>query len=131
MATPLCVLVLAKERVTRDVIRQAIVGDSRLTLVVESGDELEAIMMSEKHQPDIVLFDLALKKMTPERVSALIKQSCPRAEIVLLTNCPSEGEQGQTASVSHVSAVLAKEDIPGRLLSVLHSLLKNKPDKSN
>ena len=122
MADALRVLVVERDRATRDKIREELARDPTLTLEAETGDEVAAVMLAEQHKFDIVLLELALRKFAAATVATLVKKSCPLAKIVLLTDTSSEGMQTQAPSLSFASAFLRKDEIPARLLPLIHSL---------
>ena len=60
---PIRVLLADDERPLRDALRLLVNADSGMTVVAEAGDGAEAVDLSAKFSPDVVLMDLQMRVM--------------------------------------------------------------------
>ncbi|MCS6859666.1 MAG: response regulator transcription factor [Abditibacteriales bacterium] len=60
-----------------------------IELVGDTGDGREAVRLAERTRPDVVLLDYDLPLLTGGDAARLIRQKCPQALIVILSNFPS------------------------------------------
>ena len=84
-ARALRVLVVDDHLLIRRVIRSILTCYSDLHIVGEAGDGLEAILLVDKHRPDIVLMDISMPKMNGVEATAQIMSRYPDTIIIGLS----------------------------------------------
>jgi NarL family two-component system response regulator LiaR len=57
-----------------------------LELVAEAGGGEQAVMLSEKLRPDVVLMDMVMPDMDGASATRLIRERCPETQIIALTS---------------------------------------------
>lgn len=67
-------------QMTRHLLEQA-----GMEVVGEAGDGLEAVDLAQKHQPDVVLMDLALPRLNGVEATRRIRDLCPSTAVLVLT----------------------------------------------
>jgi DNA-binding NarL/FixJ family response regulator len=95
------------------------------TVLAEAKDGKEAVRQAITLQPDIVLMDLSLPRMTGIEATAQIKARLPRIRIVALTAFKSE-EYVQEALRAGVDGYVMKDASYDELLSALRSVMAGK-----
>jgi DNA-binding NarL/FixJ family response regulator len=57
-----------------------------MEVVGEAADGIEALELAKKHNPDIILLDIAMPNMDGVKVAGKIKKSLPQIKIIVLTS---------------------------------------------
>ncbi|MEW6545023.1 MAG: response regulator transcription factor [Nitrospirota bacterium] len=78
-------LIVDDHAVLRAGLRLLIGVQPDMTVVAEAADGEEAVQMSDKAQPDLVLLDLSMPKVGGLHLIPLIRQRCPRMRILVLS----------------------------------------------
>lgn len=79
------VVIAEDHTIVREGLRALLSGCPDFEVVGEAGDGLEAVRLATRLQPDLVLIDLAMPRMTGLEAIREITSSCPRTRIVALT----------------------------------------------
>ncbi len=58
---------------------------SEIQIVGEASDGQEAVVMAEKHHPDVVLMDARMPTMDGLEATRLINHRCPSVNVIILT----------------------------------------------
>lgn len=77
------ILVVEDDKTIRELIRDFLVEHNYL--VETASDGVEALEITKKQQPDVVVLDLALPKLTGESVCKEIKRMYPQMPVIILT----------------------------------------------
>lgn len=77
------ILVVEDDKIIRGLIRDFLVEHNYL--VDTAADGVEALEITKKQQPDLVILDLTLPKMTGESVCKEVKRMYPQLPVVILT----------------------------------------------
>lgn len=77
------ILVAEDETDIRDVIKKTLIDNNYS--VIEAEDGIEAVKITDKKLPDLVILDLGLPKMSGESVCAEIKKNYPDMPVIILT----------------------------------------------
>jgi two-component system, NarL family, response regulator LiaR len=96
------VLIADDQATVRSALKFFILACDDLELVGESIDGEQAIQLCMQAQPDVVLMDLLMPRMNGVSATRLIRQCCPRVQIVALT---SLGEEALAQSALEAGAV--------------------------
>jgi len=84
-------IVIAEDhKILREGLKSLVKSNENLDIVAEAGDGLEAIRAVEKHQPDLLLLDLSMPRMSGISVIKDIKSRFPETKILALTIHESE-----------------------------------------
>jgi DNA-binding NarL/FixJ family response regulator len=86
-----CRIVIAEDhRILREGLKSLIQTSEGFDVVAEAEDGIEAIRAVEKHQPELLLLDLSMPRMTGFSVIKDIKNRFPETKILALTIHESE-----------------------------------------
>lgn len=77
------ILVVEDDQTIRELVRDFLVEHNYL--VETASDGVEAIEVTKKQQPDVVVLDLSLPKLTGESVCKEIKRLYPQMPVIILT----------------------------------------------
>ncbi len=84
-------IVLVEDRtIVREGLRLIITSCQDYIIVGEADDGYQALKLTEQLQPDLVLMDLSMPRMTGMDAISAIKKHCPDTKIVVLTVHDSE-----------------------------------------
>jgi DNA-binding NarL/FixJ family response regulator len=79
------VLVVDDHAILRDGIRSLLESQEDIIVVGEAGDGSEAIELTSKLLPDIVLMDISMPKTNGLEATRIIKESFPQVKVLILT----------------------------------------------
>ena len=85
MAAPIRLLVVDDHTVVRGGLVALLATVDDMNVVAEASDGDEAIAQYAKHQPDVTLMDLRLKKVSGVEAIQRIRAQSPQARIIVLT----------------------------------------------
>ena len=84
-------IVIAEDhKILREGLKALVISNEDFQIVAEAGDGLKAIRAVEKHQPDLLLLDLSMPRMSGISVIKDIKSRFPEIKILALTIHESE-----------------------------------------
>jgi NarL family two-component system response regulator LiaR len=92
----------------------------------EAANGEEAILLTQKLKPDIVLMDLNMPKIDGIEAIHKIKKSSPDTKIIALTAF-TQNETVFSAINAGVDGYLLKDIMPDELITAIHSVLNGKP----
>lgn len=84
------IVVAEDHKILREGLKSLVKSNEDFEIVAEAGDGLEAIRAVEKHQPDLLLLDLSMPRMSGISVIKDIKSRYPETKILALTIHESE-----------------------------------------
>jgi two-component system response regulator NreC len=119
------VLVAEDHTLVRDGVIALLQRDGYFDVVAATDDGRSAILLTNEHQPDIILMDLSMPNMNGTEAIREIKRRHPHIRIVVLTLHNSEEYIRATMSAGADGYVL-KDDTTEELLSALHSVAVGK-----
>lgn len=70
----------------RQGLRMLLAQEDDMEVVGEAADGIEALELAKKHNPDIILLDIAMPNMDGVQVAGKIKKSLPQIKIIVLTS---------------------------------------------
>lgn len=85
------------------------------TLVGEAGDGREAIALTQKHHPDVILMDLRMPGMDGVEATRLIRQSPAAPQILVLTTFDHDNEVFTAIAAGAIGYLL--KDVPSEKLA--------------
>lgn len=115
---PLRIFIAEDHELTRMGLRFAIQDHTRLALVGESGDGLDAWHQIQTLKPDLVLMDIELPELDGIAVTRKIKENLPEIKVVMLTS-KSQEDQVFTAFSAGADGYCIKDIKLEKLFQVL------------
>lgn len=84
------VLLAEDHVVVREGTRELIEREPDMEVVAEAGDGEEAVELSKRSRPDVVIMDIAMPKVNGIEATKLIKQELPTTAVLILTAYDNE-----------------------------------------
>jgi len=85
-------------------------SEPNMSVVAQAEDGADAVRMSEKHHPDIVIVDLMMPKMDGVTAISRLKESCPGVRIVAFTSFATSDVLVQARDAGADAVVLKTDD---------------------
>lgn len=120
------IVIAEDQKIVREGLRALLTSDEDLEVVGEAEDGLDAIRSAEIYNPDLILLDLSMPKMTGLSAIKEIKRQSPDTKILLLTVHDSE-EYVLKAFESGADGYCLKEAAYSELVMAIRSVLSGKP----
>jgi two-component system, cell cycle sensor histidine kinase and response regulator CckA len=121
-----CRIVLADDHpVIRQGIKKILGENPDLEVIGEAGDGQEALELLEKTQPDIILLDIQMPRLSGLEAANKIKRRYPQVKILILTMHTEEVYLSQAQEIG-VDGFVLKEDVDQVLLSTIEALCGGK-----
>lgn len=108
------------EAMIRAGVRAILSSDPEIEVVAEAANGHEAIALTLKYQPDVVLLDIRMPVMDGLAATAEIKRRSPQTSVLVLTTF-SEGEYVSRALSDGASGFVLKSGDPRELLTGVHA----------
>lgn len=111
---PVRVLVVDDFEPWRRTIVSMIEEDTELQVIHEASDGLEAVQMCQELQPDLVLLDVGLPKLSGFEAARQIRVVSPESKILFLSAIPSQDvipEALRIGAVGYIAKVDALRDL--------------------
>ncbi len=102
-------------------VRRLLEDSPDFVVVAEAGDAADALKLTLKHRPDLVLLDIGMPGMSSFEACRLIEEHCPESRIVYLT-MHEDKEYVQQALRSGASGYLLKDTPTPILLRALREV---------
>lgn len=96
-----------------------------LEVVSEASDGLEAVQKCEQLQPDLVLLDIHLPKMSGFEVARQLSELSPSTKILFLSSYQSSDVMKEALKVG--SGFVVKVDAPRDLLPLVKAMIRDEP----
>lgn len=116
------ILLVEDHTILREGLRSLLNAASQFEVVGEAGDGLEAIAQARRLQPDLVIMDLSMPKMTGLEALREINRQDPGIKVLALTMHNSE-EHLRDALRAGAAGYLLKSVSHGELLAAVRSVL--------
>lgn len=141
MAKTIRVLIADDHTIVRSGVRLLLQTEDDIEVVGEAENGKEAVELAVKHQPDIVLMDIAMPEVDGLEATSQIKAQCPKTSVLVLTMHRSDdyffemlkmGASGyvlkaaETDELIHAVRVIARGDVylyPTMAKKLLHDYL--------
>ena len=126
MGSLIKVIVAEDHELVRLGVRMVLARSSRYSVVAETAHGAEVEELTEQHDADVVLLDLALSDCSGLEVAARLKMMRPQTKIVVVTADASPKAAKDAFSLG-VDGFLLKEGRGGELLQALDCVMAGKP----
>ena len=80
------IIIADDHTIFRQGLRMLLAQEDDMEVVGEAADGIEALELAKKHNPDIILLDIAMPNMDGVKVAGTIKKSFPQIKIIVLTS---------------------------------------------
>lgn len=117
------VLLVDDHALVRAGIRSLLGGMPNVQVVGEAASGEEALALSERERPDIVLMDIAMKGLTGLEAAARMREQQPQVRVVILSMHSGE-EYVMQAMRAGVAGYLLKDAATGELELALRSVMR-------
>ncbi|GGX39372.1 response regulator [Streptomyces chryseus] len=104
-------------------VRAILSSDPDIEVVAEAANGSEAVDLTAKHRPDVVLMDIRMPVMDGLAATAEIKRQVPETSVLILTTF-SEDEYVARALGGGASGFMLKSGDPRELLTGVHAAAK-------
>ncbi len=85
------ILIADDHSVVRSGLRLLLQSSPDFAVVAEAADGEEAIMLVDKHKPDVVIMDISMPRLNGIEATSVMKQSHPEIKVIILTVHEDEG----------------------------------------
>jgi two-component system response regulator NreC len=120
------VLLADDHGIVRRGLRSLLETDPGLTVVAEASDGLEALRLSEEHQPDLLIVDIGMPKMNGIEVAART-QKLERPPAVIILSMHADESYITRALAAGARAYLLKDATDEDLLPAVRAVASGKP----
>jgi len=121
------ILITDDQLPTREGLKALLSFVSQIEIIGEAANGQEAIVMVEKHQPNVVLMDLQMPEMDGLQATRLIKNRWPEIKVIALTIHPTYRTEAFEAGVDAfllkgctidllITAIFEIDELGGKLL---------------
>jgi DNA-binding NarL/FixJ family response regulator len=121
MSTILKVLIADDHPIFRRGLCEVIAADNELDLVGQAGNGQEALELFDALQPDILILDVSMPKLSGIQVARRLLEAKSKARLVLLTMHKDEELLNEALNLG-IHAYVLKENAVGDLLAAIHAV---------
>jgi|SRR5581483_969586 len=112
----LCVLVVDDDERVRHAICDLLRSQSDINVVCEASNGLDAILFAKKHNPHLVLLDLAMPVINGFDAARLLKHELPATQILVVSGSRSQAFMRE-AFAAGASGYVTKDKLSSELIS--------------
>jgi DNA-binding NarL/FixJ family response regulator len=118
LETPIRVLIADDHRLFAEALEAILSGESRVDVVGRARNGAEALELSLELEPDVVLMDISMPVMDGIEATRRIRESRPKACVVMLTGSSSAADVDRSRDAGAVGYV-TKDWIASELLEAI------------
>lgn len=123
--TPFRVVVVDDHILVREGIVKILDADSRIQVVGEATDGLEAVTIIADCKPDIVVMDISMPRMNGIAATREIKREWPGILVVALSMQNMKSEEARAMAKAGAVGFLQKSDDSGKMIATLLALISD------
>jgi DNA-binding NarL/FixJ family response regulator len=123
---PIRVLLADDHQIVRQGLRALMETDETLKVVGEAADGRQAIEMTRKLSPDVLVLDIVMPRLNGLEALRQIKQVCPSTKVLLLSSYNDEHFLRQSVA-GQASGYLLKESAAADLLQAIRQVFRGEP----
>ena len=120
-AEPYRILLADDHAVVRRGVRTLLESQPGFVVCAEASDGHEAVELSKKQKPNLVILDLTMDTMDGLEASSIIRTECPETQVLILTMHSSE-DMARKALVSGSLGYVLKSDPDEELLAAVDEI---------
>jgi DNA-binding NarL/FixJ family response regulator len=116
------VLIAEDQRLLRQCFQEVLDLDAEIEVVGAAADGQEAVLLAEKHHPDMVLMDLAMPHLDGISATELIHERVPAAKVLILSLHETPSQIGKAMAAGAAGYVLKDVDLDElvRIIKAVH-----------
>ncbi|HEY3207272.1 MAG TPA: response regulator transcription factor [Gaiellaceae bacterium] len=118
LETPIRVLIADDHRLFAEALEAILSGESRVDVVGRARNGAEALELSLELEPDVVLMDISMPVMDGIEATRRIRESRPKACVVMLTGSSSAADVDRSRDAGAVGYV-TKDRIASELVEAI------------
>lgn len=118
------ILLVDDHAFVRRALKRLLEVDPALRVCAEAEDGAAALQALRRHQPDVIVLDLALKHEDGLALTRTIRARCPTP--ILILSIHKETMFAEGALRAGANGYLMKNDAPEHLIEAVHELAKNR-----
>lgn len=122
-AMPIRVLIAEDQRLLRQCFQEVLDLDEEIEVVATASDGKEAVVLAEKHEPDIVLMDMSMPHLDGVSATSLIHERIPTAKVLILSLHDTPDQVGK-AMRAGISGYISKDVDLEELVRIIKSVHK-------
>ena len=116
------VLIAEDQRLLRQCFQEVLDLDPEIEVVATAADGQEAVLLAEKHRPDMVLMDLAMPHLDGISATGLLHERVPEAKVLILSLHDTPAQIGKAMAAGVSGYVLKDVDLDElvRIIKAVH-----------
>jgi len=116
------VLIAEDQRLLRQCFQEVLDLDDEIDVVGAASDGLEAVVLAERHRPDVVLMDLAMPNLDGVSATGLILERVPAVKVLILSLHDAPSQVGKAMKAGVAGYVLKDVDLEElvRIIKAVH-----------
>lgn len=126
MAETIRILIADDHALVRKGLRTFIANDPGIEVVGEAEDGVEAVLLADSLQPDVILMDIMMPRQDGVEAIKQIKLKNPAARILVITSF-TEDDKVFPAIKHGALGYLLKDSSPAQLVQAIHSVYRGQP----
>ena len=120
------VLIAEDQRLLRQCFQEVLDLDPEIEVVGTAADGQEAILLAEKHRPDMVLMDLAMPHLDGISATGLLHERVPEAKVLILSLHDTPAQIGKAMAAGVAGYVLKDVDLD-ELVRIIKAVHRGEP----
>ncbi len=115
------VLIAEDQRLLRQCFQEALDLDAEIEVVAAAADGQEAVLLAERHRPDVVLMDLTMPHLDGFSATALVHERVPGAKVLILSLHDAPSHVGKAMKAGIAGYILKDVDL-GELVRIIKAV---------
>ena len=125
---PISILIADDDAMIRQCLRRVVEADPQLQIRWEADNGLEALLMAQKHHPEVVLLDAQMPRMDGIEATRCIRQRYPGACILVMSVFDQQRAQALAAGADEF---VTKDCGCDALRDAIHRVLRCRRSETN
>lgn len=119
-------LILADDhQILREALRMLLDMQPDLRVIAETGDGLEALQLTEKHRPDVLIVDMMMPGLSGLEVARRAKRASPATKVIVLSMHDTESYVVESLQAGVAGYVLKKSSSQELVFAIRQALAGN------
>lgn len=125
----LSILIADDHEVIRRALRSLLLSRPDWTVCGEAVDGSEAVQMTRRHRPDVVLMDISMPEMNGVEATRIIRDEFPQTAVVIISQNDPDVTRRQSKDVG-AAGYVAKADLSRNLLGAIDRIVDQRSGSS-